>query len=95
MSDEVLVALNSNLGPAAPSSHSPIAEPDKTGLDPARGRAWAFSVAIDLPAAAGSADGEADRVDQTKQAITQFLKPIEENGLLRIVKSIVVRFNCE
>ena len=95
MSDEVLVALNSNLGPAAPSSRSPIAEVDETGLDPARGRAWAFSVAINLPAATCSADGRADRVVQAKQAITQLLTPVEENGSLLIVKSIVARFNRE
>ena len=77
MSDEVLVALNSNLGTAAPSSHSPRDDADKAGNSPSRGLAWAFSVAIDLPAAAGSADGRADRVDRAKQAITRglFRKP--------------------
>jgi hypothetical protein len=50
-------------------------------------------VAIDLPAALGSGDGSADLVDQVKQAITQFLKPVDENGLLCIVKDIVAWFN--
>jgi hypothetical protein len=95
MSDEVLVALNSNLGTAAPSSHSPRDDVEKVGNSPSRGQAWAFSVAIDLPAAAGSADGRADSIDRAKQAITQFLTPVEENGSLCIVKSIVARFNSE
>ena len=95
MLDDVLVALNSNLGPAAPASHFPIAEEDETGLDPASGRSWALSVGIGLPAAAGSANCQADSVDQAKQAIPQFLKSVEENGLLCIVKSIVSQFNCE
>ena len=92
MSEEVSVALNSNLGPAAPSDHFPIAEPDIAGQNPDRGHAWAFSVAINLPAAASAG---ADLLDQAKQAITRFLKPVEENGSLRIVKSIVARFNRE
>jgi hypothetical protein len=95
MLDDVLVALNSNLGPAAPASHFPIAEEDETGLDPDSGRSWALSVGIDLPAAAGSANCQADSVDQAKQAIPQFLKSVEENGLLCIFKRIVSQFNCE
>jgi hypothetical protein len=51
MSDEVSVALNSNLVPAAPSDHF---------QQPGFGHAWAFSVAIDLPAALGSEDGRVD-----------------------------------
>jgi hypothetical protein len=92
MSDEVSVALNSDLGPAAPrpSDHFPIAEAAEAG-QPNFGKTWAFLAFINLPAA--PVDGNADRVDQAKQAITQFLKPVEENGSLHIVKSIGARFN--
>jgi hypothetical protein len=93
MSDAVSVALNSNLGTAAPLCFRD--DVDKAGNSPSRGLAWAFLVAIDLPAAACSADGRADCVDQAKQTITQLLTPVEENGSLSIVKHIVVLFNCE
>jgi hypothetical protein len=92
MSDEVSVALNSNLSPAAPS-HSPIpqAEVDEAGENPARWRAWVHLVAINLslPAAASSADCRADRVDHAKQAVTatQFLKSVEEKGCLQMDKT--------
>jgi hypothetical protein len=80
-----LVVFNSNLDPAAPS-HPPVAEEDGAEQKPVLGKAWAFFVAIEvyleLPAAAGSANGQADLVDQARQAITQFLKPVEENGSL-------------
>jgi hypothetical protein len=58
-SDNVSVALNTGFGPADPSQHFPIAEANKATQQPVFGSVWAFSVAINLPVAASSADSRA------------------------------------